>query len=302
VSISEKFLILSCGEMRVSAIFGLGSSERDLRVFSSVSGVSWISGLPVSSTEADAIVLFGGDGTIHRHLADLIKLQLPVLVVPYGSGNDFARALGLRRRKDSLAAWQRFVSGSGRVRAIDIGIIKNLGISSPEKYFCTVAGVGIDGEVCRRVNSLPRWLRGNGGYALTVIPTLFRFAPVQMKISFIGDNSQSTSVNGYKPFVLAAFANVPAYGGGMKIAPRSQIDDGQLDVCLIGDINKFKLFCVFPTIYFGGHLGIKEVEYRSARKIEVDAEHPLDVYADGEFVCKTPVEVTVKPRALKAIV
>ena len=67
------------------------------------------------------ILLFGGDGTIHRHLGQVVRLGLPVLVVPAGSGNDFARAFGLRRVRDSLAAWQKFCGGAGNVRAIDLG-------------------------------------------------------------------------------------------------------------------------------------------------------------------------------------
>src|SRR6202007_1969526 len=102
-----------------------------------------------------------------------------VLVVPAGSGNDFARALGLRRVRDSLEAWQKFSDGGGKVRPIDLGVISlpadeapstiAQGRSAPHgpRYFCCVAGVGLDGEVSRRANQLPRWLRGHGGYALT---------------------------------------------------------------------------------------------------------------------------------------
>ncbi len=82
--------------MRAAAIFGLGSSTKHLRPFVRNTGARWQLGLPASISEADAILIFGGDGTVHRHLAQLVKLQLPVLVVPCGSGNDFARALNLR--------------------------------------------------------------------------------------------------------------------------------------------------------------------------------------------------------------
>ena len=69
-------------------------------------------GMPASGEQADVILLFGGDGTVHRHLGQLVRLGLPVLVVPAGSGNDFARALGLRRVRDSLAAWRKFCGGA----------------------------------------------------------------------------------------------------------------------------------------------------------------------------------------------
>jgi len=101
--------------------------------------------------------------------------------------------------------------------------------------------------------------------------------------------------------ILAAFANTSTYGGGMKIAPRARMDDGQLDVCVIGGLDPFKLFCMFPTVYSGRHLNIRGVEYFQQSRLRVETETPLDVYADGEFVCRTPVEVSVQPRALKVL-
>src|SRR5271170_4325796 len=98
--------------MRAAVIFGLGSREKNLRPFRVGSDTSWVIGLPASSSEVDAILVFGGDGTVHRHLAQLVRLQVPVLVVPCGSGNDFARALNLNSWKDSLAAWRAFASGA----------------------------------------------------------------------------------------------------------------------------------------------------------------------------------------------
>ncbi len=102
--------------------------------------------------------------------------------------------------------------------------------------------------------------------------------------------------------LLAAFANTPTYGGGMKIAPRAQMDDGLLDVCMIGAVDPFKLACMFPTVYFGRHLNIREVDYFSAAHLRVETDHPLDLYADGEYVCRTPAEITVQPAALRVIV
>ena len=94
--------------MRAAAILGLGCSPKDLKPFQSNKSIEWLVGMPGLDDQADVILLFGGDGTIHRHLGQLVRLGLPVLVVPAGSGNDFARALGLRRVRDSLAAWEKF--------------------------------------------------------------------------------------------------------------------------------------------------------------------------------------------------
>jgi diacylglycerol kinase (ATP) len=67
-------------------------------------------------------------------------------------------------------------------------------------------------------------------------------------------------------------------------------------------MDAFKLFCLFPTVYFGRHLGFEEVEYQQELSVNIETEHPFDVYADGEFVCRTPVEFSVAPNALKVIV
>ncbi len=256
--------------------------------------------MPANAGEADAVLIFGGDGTIHRHLAPLVELNLPVLVVPCGSGNDFARALGLSRVQHSIVAWNDFLRESANVRTIDLGIITAK--DSARHYFCCIAGLGLDAEVARRANRLPRWLRGNGGYALSLPAALVRFAALPMKLLVPGPSLDSWVMKSDKPIALAAFANSSMYGGGMKVAPQAQLDDGELDVCLVTDINTFKLFCLFPTIYFGRHLGVREVEYFKTDRLRLETEHPLDVYADGEFVCRTPVEVGVAARALKVIV
>ncbi|MBZ5707028.1 MAG: hypothetical protein LAN63_16910 [Acidobacteriia bacterium] len=350
--------------VRAAAILGLGSSAKALQPFQKDSVATWLIGLPASSSEADVILIFGGDGTVHRHLAQLVKLQLPVLVVPCGSGNDFARALNLRSVKDSLAAWHKFSSSGSNVQTIDLGVItpwapdpqglkpqiqeepvrsaealrhppprhpplrhpnprhRNSFPTPPDAgeapaphdptrysvpgnrhYFCCVGGVGLDGDIARRANHLPRWVRGHGGYVLSLLPALLRFAPRLIKISAT-ENSRADqfTVRSERPTVLAAFANTPVYGGGMKIAPDARFDDGQLDICIVRDVDKFKLFFLFPTVYFGRHLSIPEVEYFQAQHLRVETEGPLDVYADGEYVCSTPIEVSVAANALRVVV
>lgn len=297
--------------MRAAAIFGPGALPADLKPFQKGSEVTWRTEIPATSSEADAILIFGGDGTVHRYLPQLVELQLPVLVVPCGGGNDFAQALGLRGIRDSLAAWRSFSSGRGKVRVIDLGVIRpmsdpqNAGDvpASHEHYFCCVGGVGLDAEIARRANQLPRWLRAHGGYILSFLPALLRFAPTAMKISTrrAGDGDEFVA-RSPKPTVVAAFANAPMYGGGMKIAPQAQLDDGLLDICVIPDMSKLKLFCLFPTVYFGAQLSIRRVEYFQTGRLRLETEKPSDVYADGEYVCRTPVEVKIAPGALRVIV
>jgi diacylglycerol kinase (ATP) len=295
--------------MRAAAIFGLGSASKKLAAFQQNSDTDWQIGMPAESADVDVLLLFGGDGTIHRHLSSLVKVNLPVLIVPCGSGNDFARALGLRRFEDALSAWHKFLADRSNVRTIDLGTITSLPTQAKSNdsqsdiphYFCGIAGLGLDGEVAKRANRLPRWLRAHGGYALSLPSALMRYAAVPVKI-LIPDNADNWTTKAEKGTVLAAFANAPVYGGGMKIAPKAQMDDGLFDICLVSDMNSFKLFCLFPTVYFGRHLGLKVVEYFRADRVRVETESPLDIYADGEFVCRTPVEIAVTPRALKVLV
>src|ERR1700685_2836319 len=293
--------------MRAAAILGPGCSAKNLRPFQIELSITWHIGIPSPADNCDVILIFGGDGTVHYHLSTLVALGLPVLVVPVGSGNDFARALGLRRVSDSLHAWQNFRREKNNVRAIDLGVIQPLEIPSQQaKYFCSVAGIGLDAEVARRANKLPRWLRGHGGYALSLLPTLARFAPLPMKISTRDENQPPNASNDWIPrshqsTMLAAFANTPTYGGGMKIAPHAKLDDGLLDVCVIAGLDPFKLACMFPTVSFCHHLRIRGGSSFQTADARVETEHPLDIYADGEYVCRTPVEITVQREALQVL-
>jgi diacylglycerol kinase (ATP) len=295
-------------KMRAAVILGLGCSPKDLRPFQCDASIEWRMGMPAPSDQADVILLFGGDGTIHRHLGQLVKINLPVLIVPAGSGNDFARSLGLRRVRDSLAAWQGFCAERNNVRAIDLGVIAPPAVAGEAltprecRYFCCVSSVGLDTEVARRANRLPRWLRAHGGYVLSLAPTVFSFAPLPMKILDDDESAAGWVTRSNRPTTLAAFANTPTYGGGMKIAPRAKMDDGLLDVCVVGSISPFKLARLFPTVYGGRHLSIREVDYFQAVRVRVETEHPVDVYADGEYVCRTPAELRVERGVLRAIV
>jgi diacylglycerol kinase family enzyme len=300
--------------MRVAAILGLGSSIRDLKPFERSSDAPWQLGLPASPTDADAVLILGGDGTVHRHLRQLVKLQLPVLVVPHGSGNDFALALGLRNVGDALTAWRRFTSsakpGQSSLRRIDLGVISPASSSGTagrvasephEHYFCCVGGIGLDAEIARYANRLPRFLRRHGGYPLSLLPALAGFQPVAVTVQSLDDRSEWDIYHG-GPAMVVAFANTPNYGGGIRIAPGARLDDGKLEICVVEAMAKMRLLRLFPSVYSGSHLKIREVKYFQAVRLRIDTENPSAVYADGEYVCQTPIEVTVERAALPVIV
>lgn len=298
--------------MRVAAILGLGSSINLLQPFAAVSDADWLTGLPTAAEQADAILVLGGDGTVHRYLPQLVKLQLPVLVVPHGSGNDFARALQLRSVDNALAAWRRFVSGSGRVHQIDLGVVApavspDAGGAPPPfdlangRYFSSVGGVGLDVEIARRANRLPRALRRRGGYLFSLLPALSAFHPPGVKVqASLGESPLNTRYAGLA--MLVAFANTPTYGGGIRIAPDARLDDGRLEVCVVEAMASVRLLRLFPSVFSGRHLALPEVKYFQADRLRIETEKPAEVYADGEYVCSTPVEVRVERGVLRVIV
>lgn len=284
--------------MRAAVIFGLGTSPADLKAFQAGSTTEWTQGLPTSSGDADAVLIFGGDGTIHRHLPALVRLKLPLLIVPSGSGNDFARALKLRSMRDSLRVWRDFESGKLKARPVDLGVIVPSATPERTHYFCCVSGCGLDSAAARSANRMPRWLRGHGGYALALLPLLLKLPIFSMRLTQISGRDRTEAE---KPTLLAAFANTQFYGDGMRIAPEADFADGKLDVCRISKLSPLKLLSLFPTVYFGRHLLVPEVEYSRAERAHVRTETPIEIYADGEYVCETPAEISVAAGALRVI-
>ena len=286
--------------MRAAVILGLGTSPENLNPFQTESQTDWQQGLPGSSNDAEAILIFGGDGTIHRHLPALTRLKLPLLVVPSGSGNDFARALRLHSERDSLRAWRDFKAGKIQARSIDLGIIVPLAAPERTYYFCCVAGCGLDSEVARRANRMPRWIRGHGGYVLALLPLLMKLPAFPLRLKqFNGESSQATETE--KLTLLAAFANTQFYGDGMRIAPQADFADGKLDVCRISTVNPLQLLWMFPRVYSGRHLLSPKIEYTKAERVKIESGCPVEIYADGEFVCETPAEISIAPGALQVI-
>ena len=239
-----------------------------------------------------AALIFGGDGTVHRHLLQLHRQNIPVLVVPAGSGNDFAKSLGIRSVDIALTAWKQFCADGKNVREIDLGVIR---ASGEEIFFCCVAGVGMDAEANARANRMPQWLKSRGGYILAALRSLIAFQPADMSITTAQREIR-------RPAFFIAVGNAHRYGGGMKVTPQATPDDGLLDICVVGKMNKLKLLCWVPTIFFGGHLALKQVEYFQAEQVRINTSRELELFADGDFACHTPVEISVVPRALRVIV
>jgi diacylglycerol kinase (ATP) len=283
--------------LRAIAIVAPHVNQSRLRAFQADKSVTWTD----DCSRADVAVIFGGDGTVHRHLPTMIDRKFPILVVPTGSANDFASSLGIHSRHAAWRVWEAFCAGAQNTLNIDVGVIKAPSSDNQQlttkSYFCCSAYVGLDSATNALANRLPRFLRAHGGYILSLFPTLLSF------------NAQRTTVRNLEgrtlhsePAMLTCFANTPRYGHGLRIAPQSSMTDGLLDLCFVRRLGKLKLLALFSTVYWGRHTKLPYVSIDQGERFALETERPTALFADGEYVCQTPVEIAVLPRALRVIV
>lgn len=235
----------------------------------------------------DVLAVVGGDGTLSGLAGALMKTDVPVALVPAGTGNDLARALGLPLHDAAAAAR---VALRGRARVIDVGEVHSAGGITP---FLTVAALGFDAKVSDRTNRL-RWPRGALRYYLALVVELFRLRPVRFRVAVDGAHPVSA------PGTLIAVGNAASYGGGMPVCIGAAPDDGLLDVVHVAPLTRRRLLRLFPHLLRGSHLALPEVHHRRARTVDVSAPD-LVVYADGERVGSDSCRITVRPAALRVL-
>jgi YegS/Rv2252/BmrU family lipid kinase len=225
-------------------------------------------------------VAFGGDGLVGA-VAGALRNTAGVLgVLPGGRGNDFARVLGIPL--EPVAACQ--VLATGTVRGLDLGQVE-------EQTFIGIASCGFDSEANRIANET-RLVRGNLVYAYGALRALLGWRPARFEIKL--DSGEVRTVRGY----TVAAANSKAYGGGMMLAPDASLEDGLLDVVIVAEVPKLRFLRLLPTVFKGEHIRQPNVEVLRAREIEVSADRPFMMYADGDPIARLPVHV----RALQAAV
>ncbi len=167
-------------------------------------------------------------------------------------------------------------------------------------YFGGIAGVGLDAETNRRAGRMPGWLLRHGGYALAALRALVSYVPPTLRLNSYDGGGEEVRLVGAA--LLAAIGNAPEYGHGMKMLPHAQIDDGRLDLCFIPAMPTTRVLRYFHRVYWGGHIRVPEVQYFRTRQVFLESDAPIAVYADGELLCQTPVEISAAPRALRVIV
>lgn len=230
---------------------------------------------------ADVVVAAGGDGTLGEVVNGVAGTDVQLGLLPLGTGNDFARSLGLGGGLE--AAFHALFHGD--VRPVDLG-------RAGDRWFINVAGCGFDAIVAERVNAGFRYLRGTGAYLAAVVESLTKLRPATMRVTLDGELREFRGL-------LCAVANAPMYGGGMKIAPQACIDDGYLDVCTIGDASVAEFLCAFPRVFAGTHATHPKVTMARARRVLVETDPPLPVLIDGEVTGTTPMEFTICPGAIQ---
>ncbi|MGX1791841.1 diacylglycerol/lipid kinase family protein [Microbacterium sp. NPDC055312] len=232
----------------------------------------------------DGIVVVGGDGTLTGIVDVLTETGHPITLVPAGTGNDLARALGIPTDDPRKAA---LVALNGSVRTIDLGTIESQGET---RVFLTVAALGFDAKVSERTNTL-RYPSGRLRYYLAVIVELVRLRPMVFRISVDGGEERVL------PGTLLAVGNTRSYGGGMPICADARADDGRLDVVHVAPLTRARLIRLFPLLLRGSHLGRPEVWRLQATSVRVSAPD-LVVYADGERVGAGECTIGVRPAAV----
>jgi len=231
------------------------------------------------------LVACGGDGLVAMVAGVAADTGRRLAVVPTGAGNDFARGLGydLKRPLDAFAALE-----FGRDRVVDLGRVNG-------RWYTCVTASGFDAEANRWANTVHR-LSGTALYVAAVLRTLAVYQPHPFRLTIDGDAHEMKAW-------LVAVGNGPSYGGGMNIAPGASLDDGLLDVTVVGEMTRLQMLVNFPKVFKGTHTSHPKVTTYRAKRVgleSLDASVPMDVYADGERVGPLPAAMEAVGGALTA--
>ena len=225
------------------------------------------------------VLALGGDGFIHEIIQHLVSRNLPLGVIPCGTGNDFARSLGIHQLSFKK---QLEVIGNPITKSIDLGLVD-------KSWFAAILSSGFDALVNERAN-LMTWPKGRMKYNIAMIEKLIALKPHLYRIRL--DQSEI-----HVEATLVTVANGASYGGGMKVCPEASLDDGLFDVMVLGKVSRIELLKVFPKVYRGTHVGHPAVTFYRCSEIEIDGSGSS--FADGEPVSQLPLTATCVSGALK---
>ena len=232
-----------------------------------------------------AVVAVGGDGSVHAALQAVAGTATPLAVVPAGTGNDLALALGIPR--DPAAAVRAAAEDllAGRYREVDAG-------RTAGRWWATVLCCGFDSAVTDRANRL-RWPRGRRRYDVAVLAELARLRARETTLVLDGEARTL-------PVTLVAVGNTSWYGGGMKVCPGADPADGLFDVTVVAAITRRQLIRTKPLLMTGAHVGDPAVTVHRASRVELSSPG-VGTYADGEPVAPLPAVAECVPRAVRVV-
>jgi diacylglycerol kinase (ATP) len=242
------------------------------------------------------LVAVGGDGTVNEvangilHSTGANKTALGIIST--GTGSDFIRSVGIPRDFPSACS----ALTSPRRLAIDVGIVEYQSKGQTiQRFFVNGAGVGFDATVVEKTERLPKYFGGTIPYLVGLVRALFSYKnkPVVLRV---GDEVEAGRV------LSVMVANGGYLGGGMHVAPRAELNDGLLDVVVIGDLGKLELLKELPTVYKGTHINHPKVRMIKTRHITVTSPERMLVHADGELLGESPASFWVMPAALSLVV
>jgi YegS/Rv2252/BmrU family lipid kinase len=232
---------------------------------------------------ARLVLAWGGDGTINEVASALIFDEVPLGIVPAGSGNGLARELGVHPRPeraiaDALAA---------RPRPMDAGEIDG-------RFFVNIAGIGVDAHVASKFSLARR--RGFLGYVGITARALATYVPMQYRITSGGTRVDVRAI-------LVTIANSAQFGNGARIAPGAHVDDGLLDLVVLEERSRAATICQLPRLFNGTVAKIRGCTIRQIRDVTIEADQPMTYHVDGEPVTGgTRLTARVHPGALRVAV
>jgi diacylglycerol kinase (ATP) len=235
---------------------------------------------------ADALVALGGDGMVNLALNVVAGTRTPLGIVPAGTGNDLASTLKLPTRDPAAAA--RVVAAKLRddaawpMDAVRVG----------DRWFGSVLGAGFDSRVNDRANRLS-WPRGRMRYNLAILAELRVFRPLPFVLHLDGARWETEAM-------LVAVGNAKSYGAGMLITPDAELDDGVVDVQVLGPVSKPEFLRTFPKVFKGTHVQHPAVSIRRARVVSIESPG-VTAYADGEYLAELPVTCETVPGAVRIL-
>jgi diacylglycerol kinase (ATP) len=236
----------------------------------------------IASGKFEKVIAIGGDGLINLCLQEIAGRKIALAVIPAGTGNDFARAVGAYKKTVS----EIFdVVQNTDPSAIDLGLVNGV---FGKRWYVQVLSTGFDALVNRLANNIT-WPKGQIKYTLATVLTLASFKPIKYKLNIDGQESEES-------LMLLAIANGNTYGGGMRICPDASNSDGIFDILLVRPVSKFVLITIFPKIFSGRHIPHPKIEIKKGKNVVLSAQ--ALAFADGEFVSELPIQVTNVPKAL----